>query len=457
VTFPNFNQSSPQNTLLLSGQEYLYFSPDGNFVFGGAPNQVDILVGVRTSGGSAPTMTSPLYYNAGIFNSSQTGDFETYYGSFNLSNGGVIEHTRYFSAGVGGSFDSVTTGTAPTTAGATYSDPYYNYTIGAGGKYRIGFGVAAGGPGVDIAVAAPCTDPQACFTGTGVFLNPAGVLNSASYAPFTAGVSPGELLVLKGTGLAPNTTIGTGDIATSSTFPTTLNGVQVLIDGIAAPLYYVEATQIAAIVPYSAIGFPIVTIQVNNNSVLSSTITAFVTPGAPGVFTIPSNGVGVAAAEHLDGSLITESHPAQPGESISVYLTGLGQVFPPLTADGQPGGSTTLNKTVNTISAVIDGPTASTAATVLYSGLAPTLTGLYQVNLTIPSGVTAGDNYLEIDVLNSGGSATSIAEEALIPIGSGAVSSIRAEEQNSETYKSTKHRNPQPLKKPIVKIKPRTP
>lgn len=457
VTFPNFNQSAPQNTLLLTGQEYLYFSPDGNFVFGGAPNQVDILVGVRTSGGSAPTMTSPLYYNAGVFNSAGSGDFETYYGSFNLNNGGIVEHTRYFSAGVGQAFDSITTGTAPTTAGATYSDPYYNYTIGAGGKYRIGFGIAAGGPGVDIAIAAPCTDPQACFSGSGVFLNPAGVLNSASYAPFTTGVSPGELLVLKGSGLAPNATIGAGDIATSSTFPTTLNGVQVLIDGIKAPLYYVSSTQIAAIVPYAAAGFSIATIQVNNNGSLSSTITAFVTPGAPGVFTIPADGIGLAAAEHLDGSLITEKSPAQPGESISVYLTGLGQVFPPLTADGLPGAAAEpLNRTVNTIYAAIDGPTSATQASILYAGLAPTLTGLYQVNLTIPSGVTAGDNYLEIDVLDSGGNPTSISEEATIPIGSGAVAAIRAEEQNSQTYKATQQRKAQRLKKPIV-IKPRNP
>ncbi len=70
MTFPNFNQGSPQNTLLLTGQEYLYFSPDGNFVFGGSPGQADMLVGVKT-GGTAPQMNSPLYYNAGIFNERQ--------------------------------------------------------------------------------------------------------------------------------------------------------------------------------------------------------------------------------------------------------------------------------------------------------------------------------------------------------------------------------------------------
>ncbi len=265
-------------------------------------------------------------------------------------------------------------------------------------------------------------------------------------------MSPGELLVLTGTDLAPNATIGAGDIAQSANFPVKLNGVQVLIDGVAAPLYYVSSTQIAAIVPYAAAGFSFATIQVNNNGSLSHIITEFVNTGTPGVFTNPADGIGLAAAEHLDGSLITENSPAQPGESIAVYLTGLGQVFPPI-SDGTPGTSTTpFNHTVNTISAVIDGPTTSTVASVLYAGLAPTLTGLYQLNLTIPTGVTAGDNYLEIDVLNAAGNPTAVSEEAIIPIGSSGISAsvpARAEEQNSQTYKSTKHWNTHPFKKPV--------
>ena len=39
VTFPN------STTALFTGQYYLYFSPDGNFVFGGSPNSFDLLVG----------------------------------------------------------------------------------------------------------------------------------------------------------------------------------------------------------------------------------------------------------------------------------------------------------------------------------------------------------------------------------------------------------------------------
>jgi uncharacterized protein (TIGR03437 family) len=445
LNFPTLVTSNT-STALLSGQNYLYFSPDGNFVFGGSAGntnlQADFFVGVKT-GGASPQLTSNLYYNAGAYLPLSSGgyDIDTYYGSFTLNSGVDVLHSRFFSAGLGLAFDSVTTGTAPTGAGATYSDPYFNYTIGSGGTYRIGFGTTAA-PGIDIALAAPA------FAGSGVYLNPTGVVNAASYAPFTQGLSAGELLVLTGTDLAPNTSIGAADIAQSADFPTKLNGVQVLIDGISAPLYYVSATQIAAIVPYAATQFPFATVQVNNNGAVSGIVTEFVNPGEPGVFTNPADGLGYAAAEHADGTLITENSPAQPGESIAVYLTGLGQVFPPIT-DGTPGSSTNYNFTVETINAVIDGPTASTTASVLFAGLAPTLTGLYQVNLTVPAGVTAGDNYLEIDVLDSAGDPLSVSEEALIPIGSGGtpgVSPVRAEVQDGQNYKASRPRIGKPLK-----------
>jgi uncharacterized protein (TIGR03437 family) len=51
-----------------------------------------------------------------------------------------------------------------------------------------------------------------------------------------------------------------------------------------------------------------------------------------------------------------------------------------------------LSTTSNAITAYI----GVTQATVTYAGLAPGLVALYQVNLTIPSGVAAGDTDLEI-------------------------------------------------------------
>jgi len=291
------------------------------------------------------------------------------------------------------------------------------------------------------------------FSGSGVYVNPTGVVNAASYAPFTTGVAPGELLVITGTGLAPNTSIGAGDIATTAQWPIVLNGVKVFIDGVQAPLYYVSATQIAALVPFEANQFALATIQVNNNGVLSKTITEFVTPGVAGIFTNPADGIGYAAAEHLNGSVVTEANPAQPGEYISVFLTGLGTVFPP-NADGAPGSSTSLNNTVDTITANIDSFTGTvTAASVVYAGLAPGYAGLYQVNVQIPTGATAGDNFLEIDVTSSTtGVAVSTVEEALIPIGSGTATSsaVPRKEANGEGQKAGKHYQPRPSQKHIL-------
>jgi hypothetical protein len=86
-------------------------------------------------------------------------------------------------------------------------------------------------------------------------------------------------------------------------------------------------------------------------------------------------------------------------------LTGLGAVSPGI-ADGAAGPVSTLSEATNTITADIDG----TAATITYSGLAPQLAGLYQVNVTVPSGLTAGDNFLDI------GGPDSYTSEVLISI-----------------------------------------
>jgi uncharacterized protein (TIGR03437 family) len=102
---------------------------------------------------------------------------------------------------------------------------------------------------------------------------------------------------------------------------------------------------------------------------------------------------------------VTAQNPAQVNETVSVYLTGLGTTNAGILA-GSAGVSSQTN---NTIQVYIGG----VAATVGYSGLAPQLAGLYQLNVTVPSGVTAGDNTLEIVGPDSD------AAEALIPIGSG--------------------------------------
>jgi uncharacterized protein (TIGR03437 family) len=295
----------------------------------------------------------------------------------------------------------------------TYSNPYMRYVVGAGGV-RIGSGI---GPYLGINVALPAPG----FSGSGVFLNPAGIVNAASSAPFTAGIAPGDFITLYGVNLAPGT-------ATAYTvpFPTKegLDGVQVTVNGLPAPVQFVSPGQISAIVPY-AVGTSIARIQVNNNGVLSNAVTTFVNLTAPGVFTVPAGGLGYGAVLHGDYSLVTKQNPAQVGETVAVYLTGLGTTNPVI-PDGSAGPSS--SQTNNTIQVYIGGQ----AATVGYSGLAPQLAGLYQINVTVPSGVTAGDNSLEIVGPDSD------AAEALIPVGSATAASASAAPQPAAVRKSPK-------------------
>lgn len=434
VNFPTSTAAT-----LVNGQEYLYFSPDGNFVFGGSPTGFDMLVGVKNASGNS-ALSNGLWYNAGVYQDASgivcanVDDLVSYYGSFDVSGGTAIKHQRLFSSVCSGTYSSISTDANPST------DPTVIYIGGDGGIVRIGVGQP---PylGLDIALAAPS------FSGSGVYLNPTGILNNGSYAPFTAGVSPGEIIALFGTNLAPGNAFAT-PAQVAAQLPTQLDGVQVLIDGLLAPLYYVTPGQISAIVPYAASTFGIATIQVKNNGVPSNTVSEFVNLTTPGAFTYPvPNGISNAAADRYpaDGtapSVVTEANPAQPGDLVAVYVTGLGGVFPPITQDGTPGNA---NYTVGAITVDIGG----VPATVGFAGLS-SYPGLYQINITIPTGLTAGDNFLNI----AGPDAFS--SEALIPIGTGTAgvnaitASQRAEVQDGKAQKAGKHWNPRPSQKSVV-------
>jgi uncharacterized protein (TIGR03437 family) len=231
-------------------------------------------------------------------------------------------------------------------------------------------------------------------TGTGVFLNPTGIVNAASNAPFTARIAPGELLTLYGSNLASSTQ--TAGIP----FPTSgLGNVHVTIGGLPAAIYYVSPSQISAIVPYEVTPGSIVEIQVTNDMGSSNVVTNYVSAMAPGVFTQNQNGTGYGAIEHLGignslapaGSVVSDANPAMPGETLAVYLTGLGAVSPAIT-DGAPGPSGPLSYATNTIGVEFSGTTGTNS----FAGLAPLYSGLYQLNVTVPAGLTAGPNFLQI-------------------------------------------------------------
>ncbi len=391
---------------LLEGQEYVYSTPDGSFIFGGSPNNFDMLVGVRS--GTSGSSFGGLYYTAGLqLDDSQIAaggspGYSSFYGSFNTSNGVILGHQRIYDGAevYGYTFaDSY-----PANSGGSYTDSFLStqYYGGNGGAQQVGVGIGPY-PGISVSLQAP-NIPQT----TSVFLSPVGVENSASYAPFTAGISRGEYLTLAGVNLGP----GTLQVDPSVPFQTDLGNVKVLINGIAAPIYYVSANQLAVIVPVET-NSSIAQIQVFNNGNASNVVTTFVRETTPGVFSQQADGIGYAAAIHQNGALVTPDDPAQIGETISVYIAGLGDTFPEQ-LDGTAAPTNSLVDTSNQITADVNG----TAATVSFAGRAPGYIGLYQVNVVIPPGVSDGDNFIDI-----GGNVSNVPDsynsEALISVGSG--------------------------------------
>lgn len=200
-------------------------------------------------------------------------------------------------------------------------------------------------------------------------------------------VSPGKIVVIYGVGLGPPQLIqNQPSIGQSSNgqFGTRVGGTAVSFNGIAAPILYTSATQVAAVVPYALSGTRaevIVTYQGED----SAPFTIPIVLAAPGIFTSNQLGAGQAAAINAaDGGLNTAGSPVKIGGYISLYATGEGQTSP-AGVDGKVDSSTA--RPILPVTATIDG----IPALVQYAGGVPgQVAGLMQVNVQIPEGVQPG-------------------------------------------------------------------
>lgn len=385
---------------LVAGKKTLYVSPDGSFFIAGSVSGYDLILGVKALAANGTSGLQGLYFTGVLQNltdgSAGGGIYSSWGASNEVGDSGANElaHERVNADGYG-AFDQTFSDTFALNPGGTVSYPSSQYAVGAGGNIALGTG-NGGNYQLSLNVKVPS------LSGTGVFLNPAGVVNAATNAPFTASISPGEVVSLYGTGLASPTVT-----ASSLPFPTTLGGVQVTIDGTAAPLYYVSPTLVSALVPYSIpVDGSLVTIQVNNNGSLSNSVQEYSGQTSPGVFTLPPGGLGNGAIRHPDFSVVSPANPAKVGETVQIYLTGLGAVEPPVAA-GAAAPANPLSVTANNVAVYIDKQPAKVA----FQGLAPTLAGLYQLNVTIPTVVGSGNLDVEIVTVD----AASV--QATIPIG----------------------------------------
>jgi uncharacterized protein (TIGR03437 family) len=212
----------------------------------------------------------------------------------------------------------------------------------------------------------------------------ASVTNGAS---FKSGLTAGALITIFGV----NMSNGVRGIAAFNQvpLPTTLASSRVLINGNAIPLFDViniqGTEQISAQSPFEIAGQQNVSIAIDNGRTISPAILLTVVAAQPGIF-LP-DGVNGAFLHGADNSLVNPAKPATAGEVVVVFCTGLGAVTPPGTTGALASG-TTLSITNITPTITVGG----TSANIAFSGLAPSLVGLYQINFTVPQSTPSGSS-----------------------------------------------------------------
>lgn len=196
-------------------------------------------------------------------------------------------------------------------------------------------------------------------------------LSLVSAASLSQGaVAPGEIVTIYGVALGPTTGVAQSASSSGAT-ANLLAGVQVTFDGVPAPLFYVQATQINAQVPYSISGESFTQIAVSYLGLVAGTLNLAVAPSAPGLF---------AVAINQDGGLNSATAPAARGSVLAFYGTGEGLTNGPNVA-GQAAAAP-YPVPLLPVTLAVDGIVAQ----LTFAGEAPNCSGLLQVDAIMPGG-----------------------------------------------------------------------
>lgn len=237
----------------------------------------------------------------------------------------------------------------------------------------------------------------------------AGIENSANGTLETAshGAAPNSILALYAYNAGTTT-------STPSSYPTTtVEGIQVLVNGTPVPIYtMVPAANLINIQLPSELGTSgTASVQVNGPNGDSSSFTIALAPADVGLYRLPATGYANNGAIEIDGTawLVAPAavasaynlpactglnpsqscaQPAPPGANIVLYWTGGGPTTPTIpTGQVAPADGSILVHTLQLPSVTIGGITAN----VSFSGVVPGYAGFYQLNITIPLNAPTGD------------------------------------------------------------------
>jgi uncharacterized protein (TIGR03437 family) len=219
----------------------------------------------------------------------------------------------------------------------------------------------------------------------------AGVVNAASS---TSPIAAGSYISIYGSNLVDTDYLANpnGDgptLTTANDLPLVIDGTTVSFDvpsaGISVPGYltYVGSSQINVQVPWELAGQSLVQIKVSvdDGSLLGNVVTVPLAQYTPSFFV--GDGT-IAAQDAITYAQILSSNPAHSGEILALYANGLGPVTnQPASGAPAPGGPNLASTTTKPV-VMIGGQQAQ----ISFWGLAPGFPGLYQIDATVPSGLT---------------------------------------------------------------------
>ncbi|MGC9945044.1 MAG: hypothetical protein ABSF64_01495 [Bryobacteraceae bacterium] len=267
--------------------------------------------------------------------------------------------------------------------------------------------VTAGATAGPVAITAGITSTNATYTQTfNLVVVPPGpivvsVVNSAGFQ--NQFISPCSLATIYGTGLTP----GLQGVAAAFIEPQTqVAGVSVQFAGVPAPILDVAningvesvSLQVPCETPAPATTPPgTVPMVVTVDNVAAAPFNAAVLPISPGIFQfVDSDGQTRAVLIRPDGSFASVANPTRPGDTIRMFVTGLGQTTPtlftnefdPLVADAN---GDLVAQTLAVDASVVVGVNNNGVA-VISAKYAYGMVGVYEVDFQVPQDAAAGNN-----------------------------------------------------------------
>lgn len=430
------------------------------YIIYAAPTQINIQIPFGLAAGSqsvtvtisgTPTAAFPITLTAAAPTFATLNGAGTGLGGFYTTAGAIISSANpatlgqtliTYVAGLGATTPATPTG--PSTAGNEVN-PLPTMTVGGvackvfsaslypsttiPGIYQVNFTLPTSGVQGTVPVILSIGGQSSSSMVTISIAGTSSVVNNASFAnPGT--IAPGSIASLFANGFGSAATL-----ETSGVFPATSSeGLMVTFGGTPAPLFHVipptapssssaqgSFGQLDLYVPDNLPTTGTVNVQLTTSSSDYANYTLNMVPASPGIFrfTDPKTSdqyaivqfansawvdlpvtttadIGFPACTASTSALVECGEPANIGDYLVIYLTGLGVA----TVNGSPTGAILPNGQNPPLSGspLYETPTLPTVtiggvpATPIFSGLVPGYAGEYQIDVQIPAGVASGDS-----------------------------------------------------------------